>query len=156
RADEDDALHLRERREHRQARAGVAGARAGYLFRADDLRVRERGGHPVVFEAPGRIQPFILQAQRARPQVHLLGEQVGLLEDGASLADRDDLVFATVERQQLAEPPDAREIQAAGAADALGRPAVLEERQALRHRQLRPVVDDVEQAAALRAGDLHL
>ena len=84
------------------------------------------------------------------------GEQVGLLEHGAAFADRDDVVFGAVERHQLAEAPDAGEIEPALGAGALGAPAVLEEAEALGDGQPVPVVLDVEQAAALGAGDVHL
>ena len=43
--------------------------------------------------------------------VQLLGEQVGLVQDGAPLADGDDVVLGAVEGHELAEPPDAAEIE---------------------------------------------
>ena len=80
----------------------------------------------------------------------------GMLQDRAAFADGDDVVFGAIERQQLAEPPDAGKIEPAFHFRSLGAPAVLEEAEALGHRQPRPVVADIEQAAAPRAGDFHL
>src|SRR6266403_2663561 len=47
-ADEYDSLDLRQRREHRQAGAGVAGRRAGDTLSPHHPGVGEGGGHAVV------------------------------------------------------------------------------------------------------------
>ena len=80
----------------------------------DHAGVGEGGGHAVVFEAAGGIQAFVLQQQLAGLHAELLGEQVGLLQDGPAFADGDDVALGAVERQQLAEAPDAGEIEPAG------------------------------------------
>jgi hypothetical protein len=108
--------------------------------------VRERGRHAVVLETPRRVQPFVLEEQTARRHADVKRDLVGLLEDGAALADRDD-VPAVGERQQFVEPPDAGERQRVGLLGPLG----LEVAQALRQRRARPVIADVQKVAALRA-----
>ncbi len=155
-ADEDDPLHFGKRGEEREAGRGIAGRSAGNAPRADHPRVREGGGHPVVFEAAAGIETLVLQQQLAGAHAQSPGEQVGLLQNRAPFADGDDIILSAIERQQLAEPPDAREVEATFRARPLGAPAVLEEIKVLGHRELGPVVLDVEQAAALRAGKMHV
>ena len=119
-ADEDHAVHLGQRREHRQARAGVAGRGAGDFLCADHAGMGERGGHAVVFEAAAGIEPLVLQQQIPGFHAHLPGEQIGLLQDGAAFADGDDVVFRAIERQQFAESPDAGKIEPALRSGSLG------------------------------------
>ncbi len=119
-------------------------------------RVRERGGHSVVLEAARRIQAFVLQQQVAGLDAHLLGEQRCVLELRAAFADGDDVVFGSIKREEFAGTARRRRNPPDRGVGALGRPAVLELLQTLRHGQPRPVVLDVEQAAAFRACDLAL
>ena len=78
-----------------------------------------------------------------------------LLQHGAAFADGDDVVFGAVERHQLAEPPDAGEIEPALRRRCPWWPSgARKSSRLLRDGQARPVVRDVEQAAALRAGDV--
>jgi hypothetical protein len=116
--------------------------------------MRECGRHSIVLEAPRRIQPFVLKHELAGAHAHLLGEQVGLLEDGSAFADGDDVFLGAVEGQQFAEAPDTGEVEPPLDARALGGPAVLEEVEVFWDRELGPVVADVEQRISPGAGDV--
>ena len=156
RPDKHDPVHLHQRGEHGQARAGVAGGGAGDLLRPHHPGVGEGRRHAVVLEAAAGVEPLVLEQELSRLHAHLPGEEVGVLEVGAALADGDDVGFGAEERHQLAEPPHTGKVEHALHAGALGAPAVLEEAKAFRERQAVPVVADVEQAAAPGAGDLHV
>ena len=108
----------------------------------------ECGGHAVVFEAPGRVHPFILEPEPAGVHPHILADLVGDLEERLALADRDDLVGRR-KRQKLAEPPDAREVQWVEPVGPLG----LELGEAAGDGQSIPVVDDVDEVAAFGTGE---
>ena len=81
-ANEHDALHLRERREHRQARAGVPCRSACDPRRSDEPSMRERGSHAVVFETAAGIESLVLKKQPARLQPRLLSGEAAAM--GAS------------------------------------------------------------------------
>src|ERR1700743_896066 len=94
--------------------------------------------------------------QAALLHAELLGEEIGLLQLRAAFSDGDDVGIAAIERHELAEPPDAGEIEPALQAGAFGGPAGLEKTKTFRDRQARPVVQNIEQRAALGAGDFYL
>ena len=66
--------------------------------------------HPVVFEAPGRIEPFVLQMQTAVIDADVPSDVIRLLQNRLPLTDRHDLLRRS-ERQQLPEPPHPTEIE---------------------------------------------
>ena len=86
---------------------------------------------PLSLKLPLGLRPSYCSSSCPGFMPSCAGEEVGLLEDGAAFADGDDVVFGAVKGQQLAEPPDAGEIEPALGAGALGAPAVLEEAEAL-------------------------
>ena len=93
---------------HRGGR--VAGRGTGTGLGPHHRGVAERRGHAVVLERPGGVQPLVLQEQALRLHPQMLGDGAILLEDRLALAD-GDLVLIRAEVQQLAEPPDAGEVQ---------------------------------------------
>ncbi len=111
----------------------------------------ESRGHPVVFEAARRVQPFILKQQVPRGHADVLTDLVCFLKEGLSLADRHHHVLGG-ERQEFSKPPNAREVERIKAFGPFG----LEAGETIRDAQAVPVVNDVDQIAANRARKVRL
>ena len=87
-ADEDDGPHeTRDRAEHGQRGAGVAGTGAGGAFGSGHAGMREGRRHAVVLEAAAGIHPLVLQEQPAGLHANIGRHAVGLLQDGLAFAD---------------------------------------------------------------------
>ena len=106
--------------------------------------------------------PVLAHATRLRPSrrasekaADFAGDRVVLLEQRTPLPDGND-VLGLDEGQQLAEAPDAREIEPALGLEPLGRPAVLEEPQRVGHLEPIPVVFHVQKGVALGASEQDL
>jgi hypothetical protein len=112
RADEDDRLEavVGRRAVDGQRRRSVARAGAGDPAGTDHPRVGERGGHAVVLEAARGVHPFVLEPQAAGRQPDVLPHLIGHLKQRLPLADGHHQLGGR-ERKQLAESPDAREVQ---------------------------------------------
>ena len=65
---------------------------------------------PLSLKLPEGFIPSYWSQSEPGFEADVAADLVGALEQGLALADRDDLVGGG-ERQQLAEPPDAREVQ---------------------------------------------
>ena len=104
---------------------------------------------PLSLKLPRRVHPLVLQEQPARLHARRTRPtRVGPLAERLPFADGHDRVVRG-EREQLAEPPHAGEVERVGAVG----PLRLEVLERLRHGQPVPVVGHVEQAAALRAAE---
>ena len=144
-ANEDDGVKQpRGAGVNRQRRAGVARRGTRRDLRSDHVRVRGGSRHAVVFEAARRIQPLVLQQEFSALKSRVLSNASRRLQNGLPLADRHDLLVLR-ERQQLAKPPHAAEVERI----ATTRPPRLKLLERPRHRYSVPVVGDVEQMPAL-------
>jgi hypothetical protein len=76
-----------------------------------------------------------------------------LLEDRSPFADGDNILFGSIEGEQLAESPDAGEIKLAFHAHAFGAPSAFKEGEVFDSWKFAPVVLDIQQSAAFLAGD---
>ncbi len=113
-ADEDDRLHqLRRTAVQRQRSAGVAGAGTGGSLGSHQVRVGDRCTHAVVFETARRIHSLVLQVQLSDVHSDVLAHSIGLLQQGLTFADGDQLILGR-ERQQFVKPPDAAEADRIG------------------------------------------
>ena len=92
-----------------------------------------------------------MQEEIAGPHADVAANIVGALQDCLPLADGDDRLWRG-EREQLAEPPDAAEIERIAAIV----PAGLELAERLWNGNAIPFVVHIEQSAAFRAGDVRL
>ena len=127
RADEDDALHLGEARRTAPGWRRCCRWRRRRRVCAPTMRACVKAAvMPLSLKLPEGLRPSYCSRRLPGFMLELLGEQVGLLQDGAAFADGDDVFFAAVERHQFAEAPHAGEIEPALGSGALGRPAVLE------------------------------
>ena len=127
-------------------RRSVARGCAGARLCADHFCVAERGGHSIILERAGRIQPFVLEKQSAWLHIDIFGDRVILLEDGLAFAD-GHFVFVVAEVEELAESPHAGEVERV----VPGRPASGEVAQFVGNANSIPVVPDIQQLATLRA-----
>ena len=151
RTDEDDRTkaEIGRRAVDGQGRGGIARAGTGDAPRRNHASMCERGGHSIVFEAAGGIHALILQPQGTGIEADIFTYLIGTLEEGLTFADRDDLLGGC-EREQLAEPPDSGEAEGI---EAVG-PLRLEIGEPAGDRQSIPLVDDVDQIAAKRTGEM--
>jgi len=108
--------------------------------------VGEGGGHAVVLEAAGGVHAFILQHEAAGLHADVLADGIAALQQGLAFADGDDLFFGD-EWEQFAEPPDAGKM---GGVCAF-RPFAFEPFERRGNFSAVPVIDDVEQVAAVGA-----
>jgi len=141
--------------EHRHRGRRVAGTGTGDPFASQPMSEAERGGHAVVLETPGGIEPLVLEEQVPGLHPHLAGEGIVLLQKCSPFTDGHD-VLGGDERQKLAKTPDAGEIQPSFGAQSAGGPAMLEEGQRSRHGQAVPVVFYIQQLVTSRAPKHHL
>ena len=112
RADEDDRLEAEVggRAVDGQGRRGVPRAGAGDAA-APTIRAWVNAAvMPLSLKLPEGFIPSYWSMQAARVHADVLADLVGGLEQRLPLADRDDHL-GRGERQELAEPPDAREVE---------------------------------------------
>ena len=125
-------------------RRSIARGCAGAGLCADHFCMAERGGHSIILERAGGIEPFVLEKKSAGLHIDVFGDRVVLLKNGLAFAD-GHFVFIVAEVEQLAESPHAGEVERV----VPGRPASGEVAQFVRNTNSAPVVPHIQQLAAL-------
>ena len=98
---------------------------------------------PLSFETAGGVHSLVLQEQAVRLHAGVFADAVGGPQEGLALSD-GDAHLRRGEGQQLAEPPDAAEVQRIIAS----RPKTFDLGEGLRRLELVPFVPDIQQVAA--------
>ena len=153
RADEDDRPEpqVGRRAVDRQRRRRVPRARAGHPMSRYHASMRECRRHTIIFEASGGVHALVLEPEAGGFEADVPGDLVGGLEEGLAFADGDDELGGS-EGEEVAEPPDAGEVEGIEA----GGPSGLELVEAAGDGEVVPVVDDVDEIGANRAGEMSL
>ena len=121
-------------------------------MRADTMRACVNAAvMPLSLKLPEGFMPSYWSQQAGGIEADVAADLIGGLEEGLAFADGDDQ-FGGSEGEEFAETPDAGEVEGVGAVRPLG----LELVEAAGDGEAVPVVDNVDQIAANRAGEMSL